>query len=83
MPARSHEPRRALVTGITGQDGSFLAELLLERDYRVTGIVREAGARLLEHLRGRIELVVGDLLAPESLRTALTQTRPGRQAIAG
>ena len=76
MPARSHEPRRALVTGITGQDGSFLAELLLERDYRVTGIVREAGARLLEHLRGRIELVVGDLLAPESLRTALTQTRP-------
>jgi GDPmannose 4,6-dehydratase len=76
VPAQSHEPRRALVTGITGQDGFFLAELLLQREYRVTGMVRESDPGPLEDLRGRIELVAGDLLEPESLRAAVTQTRP-------
>jgi GDPmannose 4,6-dehydratase len=68
----------ALITGLTGQDGSFLAELLLEKDYRVTGLVRDERARSLgcsEHLRGRVELVSGDLLEPATLRAAIERTR--------
>jgi len=69
----------ALITGITGQDGSFLAEQLLERGYGVSGIVR-AGARAplgsSEHLRGQIELVRGDLLEPHTLRRAIESARP-------
>lgn len=78
MEART-KPRRALVTGLTGQDGSFLVELLLERGYLVTGLIRRAepdGLGLAEHLRGRIELVEGDLLDADSLRGAVTGTRP-------
>jgi GDPmannose 4,6-dehydratase len=83
------EPRRALITGVTGQDGSFLVELLLDRGYAVTGVVRDAaamestgdparGASLgcSEHLRAQIELVHGDLLAPETLRAVLERVRP-------
>ncbi|MCW3028783.1 MAG: GDP-mannose 4,6-dehydratase [Solirubrobacterales bacterium] len=69
----------ALITGITGQDGSFLAELLLERGYGVAGLVRGGGERSLgcsEHLREQIELVHGDLLDPDSLRRAIAQVRP-------
>ncbi len=72
-------PRSALITGITGQDGSFLAELLLERGYRVTGMIRDrtdSGIGLSEHLRGRIELAEGDLLDPESLRLLVATVRP-------
>jgi GDPmannose 4,6-dehydratase len=68
-----------LVTGISGQDGSFLAELLLERGYRVTGMIRNTADEPLgssEHLRGRIELVGGDLLELESLRRAVATVRP-------
>jgi GDPmannose 4,6-dehydratase len=72
--------RRALITGITGQDGSFLAELLLGKGYAVTGVARGGGGdRRLgcsEHLRGRIEVLEGDLLDPGSLRAALQRTRP-------
>jgi GDPmannose 4,6-dehydratase len=72
------------VTGITGQDGSFLAELLLAQGYRVTGLVRDDQRRTpveqplgcSEHLRGQLELVGGDLLEPESLRNAIEQVRP-------
>jgi GDPmannose 4,6-dehydratase len=67
------------LTGITGQDGSFLAELLLERGYQVTGISRHSPGGPLgasEHLRGRIELVAGNLLDPDSLRTAVERIRP-------
>jgi GDPmannose 4,6-dehydratase len=67
--------RRALITGITGQDGSFLAELLVKRGYDVIGLVRHDAAASLgpsEHLRPRIELVRGDLLEPESLARAVT-----------
>jgi GDPmannose 4,6-dehydratase len=73
---------RALITGVTGQDGSFLAELLLGRGYRVTGLVRgQAAGRerplgCSEHLRGRIELVAGDLLDPRSIRAAVAQVAP-------
>jgi GDPmannose 4,6-dehydratase len=73
------EPKRALVTGIGGQDGSFLGELLLERDYAVTGLVRGSATASLgpaEHLRGRIVLVAGDLLDAQSLRQAVLDTRP-------
>jgi GDPmannose 4,6-dehydratase len=70
---------RALITGLTGQDGSFLAELLLAKGYEVTGIVRaQPGGSLgcVEHLRGQIELVHGDLLDPGSLRAAVERSRP-------
>jgi GDPmannose 4,6-dehydratase len=70
---------RALITGITGQDGSFLAELLLEKGYLVTGLVRGPVERPLgssEHLRGQVELVRGDLLDPESLGRAIEEVRP-------
>jgi GDPmannose 4,6-dehydratase len=69
----------ALITGLTGQDGSFLAELLLEKGYAVTALVRGGSDRELgcsEHLRGQVELVQGDLLDPPSLRAALEQSAP-------
>jgi len=71
--------RSALITGLTGQDGSFLAELLLEKGYLVTGVVRGSPERALgwsEHLRGGVELVSGDLLEPATLRTAIERVRP-------
>jgi GDPmannose 4,6-dehydratase len=72
-------PSTALITGLTGQDGSFLAELLLEKGYRVSGLLRGAPEQPLgasEHLRDRLELVRGDLLQPASLRSAIEQVRP-------
>ena len=72
------EPRRALVTGITGQDGSFLAELLLERGYEVIGMVRRSPGDPLgssEHLRERVRIVHGDLLDPDSLRAIVADAR--------
>ena len=70
--------KRALITGIGGQDGSFLAEHLLGRDYVVWGIVRPgAGAYPnLEPIEDRIELLEADLLDEASLRTALEASRP-------
>jgi GDPmannose 4,6-dehydratase len=70
------QSRRALVTGVTGQDGSFLAELLLEHGYEVTGLVRSSSLGASEHLRDRIEFLRGDLLDPESLTAALVHVRP-------
>jgi GDPmannose 4,6-dehydratase len=78
-PEAQTSARRALVTGITGQDGSFLAELLLAKGYCVTGVVRHAPARSLgssEHLRERLSLVGGDLLEPMTLRAAVADVRP-------
>jgi GDPmannose 4,6-dehydratase len=69
----------ALITGLTGQDGSFLAELLLEKGYAVTGLVRGAPERPLgssEHLRGHVQLVSGDLLEPATVRRAIEKVRP-------
>jgi len=71
--------RRALITGITGQDGSYLAELLLEKDYEVFGTVRRASTEnfsRIEHVRHAIELVQADLLDQFSLITALQRVRP-------
>jgi GDPmannose 4,6-dehydratase len=69
----------ALITGINGQDGSFLAELLLEKGYEVTGWSRAGADGPLgpaEHLRGRISLRSGDLLEPGSLLAAVRETQP-------
>jgi GDPmannose 4,6-dehydratase len=72
--------RRALVTGLTGQDGSFLAELLLADGYAVTGVVRGWPLRTslgaAEHLRDRVDAIPGELLDPESLRAAVREVRP-------
>ncbi len=69
--------KTALITGISGQDGSFLAELLLDRGYEVTGWAHDTvslGAS--EHLRERIALRGGDLLDPGSLSAAVEELRP-------
>src|SRR5215213_9546456 len=71
--------KRALVTGITGQDGSYLAELLLDKGYEVHGMVRRASTETfsrIEHLRDRITLHQGDLLDQRSLVDALRAARP-------
>ena len=68
---------RALITGITGQDGSFLAELLLERGYEVVGLRRRGESSLgaSEHLRESVEWLEGELLDPDSLRAAVDRAR--------
>jgi GDPmannose 4,6-dehydratase len=69
----------ALITGITGQDGSYLAELLLEKGYDVHGMVRRSSTEKferIEHLRDRITLHQGDLLDQRSLVDALRASRP-------
>jgi GDPmannose 4,6-dehydratase len=70
---------RALITGITGQDGSYLAELLLDKGYEVYGVVRRASAPNLwriKHILGRIHLRPGDLLDQLSLIRVLADVRP-------
>ena len=71
--------KRALITGITGQDGSYLAELLLEKDYEVFGLVRRSSTVNFErigHLQDKIELISGDLLDQKSLVSALQTACP-------
>ena len=69
----------ALITGITGQDGSYLAELLLEKGYRVVGMTRRSSTvahERIAHLVDRIELVAGDLLDQNSLDAVVRDTAP-------
>jgi GDPmannose 4,6-dehydratase len=69
----------ALITGITGQDGSYLAEFLLEKGYRVVGVVRRSSTTPYErigHLVDRVELVSADLLDQTSLTDAVHDTQP-------
>jgi GDPmannose 4,6-dehydratase len=71
--------RRALITGITGQDGSYLAEFLLEKGYKVHGMVRRSSSDQFEriaHLQDRIELHEGDLLDQLSIITLLHAIEP-------
>ena len=71
--------QRALITGITGQDGSYLAELLLDQGYQVFGVVRRSSAPNLwriEHLLDRIELCPGDLLDQQSLTRIIQRVKP-------
>ena len=69
----------ALITGITGQDGSYLAELLLDKGYDVYGVVRRASTESFEridHIRDRITLIQADLLDQSSMVAALQQAEP-------
>ncbi|HUG41003.1 MAG TPA: GDP-mannose 4,6-dehydratase [Longimicrobiales bacterium] len=71
--------RRALITGITGQDGSYLAELLLAKGYDVYGLVRRSSTVNFEriaHLQDRVELIYGDVTDYHSLVSAVKQARP-------
>lgn len=71
--------KRALITGITGQDGSYLAEFLLEKGYKVFGTVRRLSTPNLEniaHLRDRVELLSADLLDQGSLTDAVKESEP-------
>jgi GDPmannose 4,6-dehydratase len=75
----SSEPRRALITGVTGQDGSYLAELLLEKGYEVHGMVRRASTETfqrLAHIRDDITLHTGDLLDQRSLGDVMRECQP-------
>src|SRR4030088_1339121 len=72
-------PKKALITGITGQDGSYLAEFLLDKGYSVYGLVRRSSTINFEriaHLQDRVELIPGDLLDQSSLLAALAQAEP-------
>jgi GDPmannose 4,6-dehydratase len=69
----------ALITGVTGQDGSFLAELLLGQGYTVHGMVRRSSTERfdrIEHLRDRIVLHQGDVLDQRSLVDTMRESRP-------
>jgi GDPmannose 4,6-dehydratase len=71
--------KRAIITGITGQDGSYLAELLLDKGYEVVGIVRRTSHHSferIEHLLDRIRLVHADLLDQHSLTMAVQEVQP-------
>jgi GDPmannose 4,6-dehydratase len=71
--------KTALITGITGQDGSYLAEWLLQNDYHVVGMTRRTSTEVherIEHLVDRIEIVSGDLLDQSSIGTIVADVRP-------
>src|SRR5678815_5070890 len=71
--------KRAIITGITGQDGSYLAELLLDKGYEVVGVTRRLSASnywRIEHLLDRVRLVPADLLDQLSLIRVIADVRP-------
>jgi GDPmannose 4,6-dehydratase len=71
--------KRALITGITGQDGSYLAELLLEKGYQVFGLVRRTSTvtfERIQHIQDRVEMISADLTDQNSLLYALQQAEP-------
>lgn len=71
--------KRALITGVTGQDGSYLAELLLEKGYEVAGIVRKTSHFKYEnigHIQNRLNLIYADLLDPISITSAIKNVMP-------
>ncbi|EQD46934.1 GDP-mannose 4,6-dehydratase, partial [mine drainage metagenome] len=71
--------KTALITGITGQDGSYLAELLLDKGYEVVGMMRRSSTLNFEriaHIQGKITLASGDLLDEASLMAVLREYRP-------
>ncbi len=71
--------KTALITGITGQDGSYLAEFLLDRGYRVVGMTRRTSTEVherIEHLFGKIEIISGDLLDQSSMQAIVAEVRP-------
>lgn len=71
--------KAALITGITGQDGSYLAELLLEQGYKVYGLVRRSSTNRferIEHIQNQIEFIQGDLFDQNSLTEAIKLSKP-------
>lgn len=71
--------KSALITGLTGQDGSYLAELLLEKGYTVHGMHRRSSTETwhrIEHIMDRINLIQGDLLDQNSLQSVIAETQP-------
>ncbi|MFN6565916.1 GDP-mannose 4,6-dehydratase [Dendronalium sp. ChiSLP03b] len=71
--------KKALITGLTGQDGSYLAELLIAKGYQVFGLVRRSSTSNLEritHLSGNIQIVSGDLLDQSSLMDVVSDCQP-------
>jgi GDPmannose 4,6-dehydratase len=71
--------KRALITGLTGQDGSYLAELLVSKGYDVYGLVRRSSSGNLDrvrHLGKKVEIVSGDLLDQSSLMDVITESQP-------
>src|SRR3989344_588134 len=71
--------KKALITGITGQDGSYLAEFLLKKGYKVYGLTRRTSTINFERIKeieDRVELIQGDLLDQSSLASALLETEP-------
>ena len=71
--------KRALVTGITGMDGSHLADLLLSKDYEVFGLERRTSVKNntnVEHLDGKINIISGDLTDQNSILRAIKQSEP-------
>lgn len=71
--------KKALITGLTGQDGSYLAELLLEKNYKVYGLVRRSSTNNLvriSHYSENVELISGDLLDQHSLMDAIEYSQP-------
>ena len=71
--------RRALITGITGQDGSYLAELLLDKGYEVHGVIRRTSTETIErvnHIKNRLNFVQADLTDQTSVIDAVSETRP-------
>ena len=72
--------KRALITGITGQDGSYLADFLFEKGYKVFGLERRASGKRREnikHIQDRINFISGDLLDQSSLIRAIHESNPG------
>ena len=73
------QAKRALITGITGQDGSYLAEFLLDKGYEVFGLVRRTSTinyERIRHIQDRINLISGDMLDQTSLLSALEESQP-------
>ena len=71
--------KRALVTGLTGQDGSYLAEFLLEQGYEVFGLVRRSSTvnfERISHIQDKIHILSGDLLDQNSLISAVAEAEP-------
>src|SRR4030042_3580038 len=71
--------KSALITGVTGQDGSYLGELLLEKGYKVFGVVRRSSTEpceRIQHIRDQITLLQGDLLDQRSLIDAFKEADP-------
>lgn len=71
--------KKALITGVTGQDGSYLAELLLKKGYEVSGLVRQTSSMVypnIAHIQNRLNLIQSDLLDPVSLRESIQKVKP-------